>query len=164
MEQSTFTESKEYEIIYDEKLDALGLILKNLSVSPWHVYGCSRGLDRIRARLGDVPNLGSGITISAMESLVDQFNAGTIPVLLGHPASMGHGLNLQGSVMYIIMDMHAWDLDFYDQTIARVYRQGQKSDTVFVYHIVARGTKDEDILITLDAKDSDQQKLLKALG
>jgi SNF2 family DNA or RNA helicase len=57
-----------------------------------------------------------------------------------------------------------WDLEFYDQTIARVYRQGQKETHVYVYHIVAKRTKDEDIMAGLDEKDQRQQRLLKALG
>lgn len=155
---------QDYEVIHDEKLDALESYIEELSGKPTLViYEFNHDLDRIRARLGQVPNLGSGITIKAMESLVDQFNAGSIPVLLGHPGSMGHGLNLQGACHHIIWFSVPWDLDFYDQTIARVYRQGQQSDTVYVYHIVAKGTKDEDILASLDKKDKLQQTFLKAL-
>ena len=108
------------------------------------------------------------LTLEANTSLLckpqDQFNAGTIPVLLGHPASMGHGLNLQGSCHHIIWFSVPWDLDFYDQTIARVYRQGQKSDTVFVYHIVARGVKGRYILLITLGWLLLPARLLKALG
>lgn len=157
---------KIYEVVHDEKLDALESYIEELSGKPTLViYEFNHDLERIRARLGkEVPNLGSGITIKTMETLVDDFNAGHIPVLLGHPASMGHGLNLQDSCHHIIWFSTPWDLDFYDQTIARVYRQGQRADSVYVYHIIARGTKDEDILATLDAKDAEQQKLMKALA
>jgi SNF2 family DNA or RNA helicase len=156
--------NKEYEVLHDEKLDALESYIEELSGKPTLViYEYNHDLERIRARLGAVPNLGAGISIKAMESLVDQFNAGTIPVMLGHPGSMGHGLNLQGSCHHIIWFSVPWDLDFYDQTIARVYRQGQQADTVYVYHIVSKGTKDEDILTALDEKDKAQQKLLRAL-
>jgi SNF2 family DNA or RNA helicase len=158
-------ESKDWVVIHDEKLDALESYIEELSGKPTLViYEYNHDLERIRTRLGPTPNLGAGISIRAMESLVDQFNAGTIPVLLGHPGSMGHGLNLQGACHHIIWFSVPWDLDFYDQTVARVYRQGQTSDTVYVYHIVARGTKDDDILASLDAKDATQQKLLKALA
>lgn len=157
-------ESKEYVTIHDEKLDALESYIEELSGKPTLViYEFNHDLDRIRKRLGDVPNLGSGISIKAMESLVDQFNAGSIPVLLGHPASMGHGLNLQQSCHHIIWFSVPWDLDFYDQTIARVYRQGQQAESVFIYHIVAKGTKDEEILSTLAVKDNEQQRLKDAL-
>lgn len=156
--------AKEFEVIHDEKLDALESYIEELSGKPTLViYEFNHDLHRIRQRLGEVPNLGAGISIKAMETLVDQFNMGNIPVLLGHPGSMGHGLNLQQSCHHIIWFSVPWDLDFYDQTIARVYRQGQQSDTVFVYHIVASGTKDEEILAVLDIKDAEQQKLKGAL-
>lgn len=161
----TNTAQKEFEVIHDEKLDALESYIEELSGKPTLViYEFNHDLDRIRARLGELPNLGSGISIKSMERLVDQFNGGSIPILLGHPASMGHGLNLQQSCHHIIWFSVPWDLDFYDQTIARVYRQGQQSDTVFVYHIVSAQTKDEDILISLAAKEAEQSKLKKALS
>lgn len=158
-------ENKEYVVIHDEKLDALESYIEELSGKPTLViYEFNHDLDRIRKRLGELPNLGSGISIKTMERLVDDFNAGRIPVLLGHPASMGHGLNLQQMCHHIIWFSVPWDLDFYDQTIARVYRQGQQSDTVFVYHIVSAQTKDEDILISLAEKEAEQSKLKKALS
>jgi SNF2 family DNA or RNA helicase len=161
----TSAADREFEIIHDEKLDALESYLEELSGKPTLViYEFNHDLERIRARLGkETPNLGSGITIKNMETIVDNFNAGRIPILLGHPASMGHGLNLQGACHHIIWFSVPWDLDFYDQTIARVYRQGQQSDTVFVYHIVASGTKDDEILASLDAKDAEQSRLKGAL-
>jgi SNF2 family DNA or RNA helicase len=151
--------------VHDEKLDALESYIEELSGKPTLViYEFNHDLDRIRKRFGDLPNLGSGISIRAMESLVDSFNAGRIPILLGHPASMGHGLNLQEACHHIIWFSVPWDLEFYDQTIARVYRQGQQSDTVFVHHLVARATKDEDILVTLEEKDKVQKQLKGALA
>jgi len=158
--------TKEFEVVHNEKLDALESYIEELSGKPTLViYEFNHDLERIRQRLGaETPNLGSGISIRSMENLVDKFNSGNIPVLLGHPASMGHGLNLQQSCHHIIWFSVPWDLDFYDQTIARVYRQGQQSDTVFVYHIVAAGTKDEEILAVLDEKDAEQQRLKRALA
>jgi SNF2 family DNA or RNA helicase len=97
------------------------------------------------------------------DRLVDDFNDGSVRVVLGHPASMGHGLNLQGACHHIIWFGITWNLELYDQAIARVYRQGQRSDHVYVYHIVARGTKDEDVLRVLTRKDRNQQSLLTAL-
>lgn len=161
----TSPDSKEFEVIHNEKLEALESYIEELSGKPTLVmYEFNHDLARIRTALGDLPNLGSGISIKNMESLVDKFNAGTIPVLLGHPASMGHGLNLQQSCHHIIWFSVPWDLDFYDQALGRIYRQGQESETVFVYHIVAKGTKDEDILPVIDVKDREQQKLLRALN
>lgn len=157
--------TKEWLNIHDEKLDALESYIEELSGKPTLViYEFNHDLARILQRLGPTPNLGTGITINAMESLVDQFNAGKIPVLLGHPGSMGHGLNLQEACHHVIWFSVPWDLDFYDQTIGRVYRQGQESSHVYIYHIVAVATKDENILEALDVKDATQQKLLKALS
>jgi SNF2 family DNA or RNA helicase len=162
----TNSSSKEFEVIHDEKLDALESYIEELSGKPTLViYEFNHDLERIRARLGtDVPNLGSGISIKAMENLVDKFNSGSIPVLLGHPASMGHGLNLQESCHHIIWFSVPWDFEFYDQTIHRVYRQGQQSDTVFVYHIISTGTKDEEILLILNKKELADKKLKGALA
>jgi SNF2 family DNA or RNA helicase len=157
-------DEKTYAIVHDEKLDALESYIEELSGKPTLViYEFNHDLERIRARLGDVPNLGSGISIKTMEALVDGFNAGTIPVLLGHPGSMGHGLNLQAACHHIIWFSVPWDFEFWDQTIRRIYRQGQESDTVFVYHIIAKDTKDEDILEVLARKEAEDIKLKKAL-
>jgi SNF2 family DNA or RNA helicase len=83
---------------------------------------------------------------------------------MGHPASMGHGLNLQQSCHHAIWFGITWNLEHYDQTIARIYRQGQQSKSVFIYHIVAEGTLDEKVAKTLEAKDRTQQTLLRAIG
>jgi hypothetical protein len=151
--------------IHDEKLDALEDTLEELSGKPTLVlYEFDHDRQRILARLGDVPVLGHGVTPKHLERIVDGFNAGDIKCLLGHPASMGHGLNLQGACHHIIWFGITWNLEFYDQAIARIYRQGQKADRVYVYHIVAKDTLDERVLKTLGSKDHSQQALLKALG
>ncbi len=98
------------------------------------------------------------------DDIIDRFNAGKIQLLLGHPDSMGHGLNLQGSCHHICWFGITWNLDFYDQANARIYRQGQQADTVFIYHLIAAGTLDEKVLKVLTAKDRNQQSLLNALG
>jgi SNF2 family DNA or RNA helicase len=77
---------------------------------------------------------------------------------------MGHGLNLQGSCHHVIWFGITWNLEHYDQAIARVYRQGQKNEHVFVYHLVAKDTLDERVLDTLTAKDKTQQGLLTSLS
>lgn len=150
--------------IHEEKLDALESILAELNGAPALVlYEFDHDRLRITDRLGDVPVLGSGVSPKRLEAIIDRFNAGDIPVLLGHPASMGHGLNLQGSCRHIIWFGITWNLEFYDQAIARVYRQGQKADRVFVYHLVADNTLDVKVLKVLNSKDRDQQSLLASL-
>jgi hypothetical protein len=161
--QSTAGE-REYVVVHDEKLDALEGILAELGGSPALVlYEFDHDRERILSRLGDVPVLGSGVSAKKLDAIIDRFNAGDIRCLLGHPASMGHGLNLQGACHHVIWFGITWNLEFYDQAIARVYRQGQKSERVFVYHLVAENTLDERVLKILNAKDRDQQNLLSSL-
>lgn len=151
--------------IHEEKLDALESLLGELGGAPTLVlYEFDHDRTRILSRLGPTPVLGAGVSGGKLDSLIDDFNAGRIPVLLGHPASMGHGLNLQGSCHHIIWYGITWNLEFYDQAIARIYRQGQRADRVFVYHLVASDTLDEKVLRVLATKDRDQQSLLRALG
>lgn len=151
--------------VHSEKLDALEDLLAEISPAPVLVlYEFNHDRERILSRLGDVPVLGSGISAKRMDSIIDSFNAGGIPVLLGHPGSMAHGLNLQGACHHIIWFGITWNLEFHDQAIARVYRQGQKADRVFIYYLVAKDTMDEKVMRVLDSKDKTQQKLLSALG
>jgi SNF2 family DNA or RNA helicase len=77
---------------------------------------------------------------------------------------MGHGLNLQGSCHHVIWFGIPWNLEHYDQAIARVYRQGQESEIVRVYHIIAEDTLDDKVLAVLTRKDRTQQDLLNALA
>lgn len=161
---AVYLQDSEYVNIHDAKLEALEDLLEELGGAPTLVfYEFEHDLQRIRARLGEVPVLGSGISPRKLDGLITRFNAGEIPVLLGHPASMGHGLNLQGSCHHVIWFGITWNLEHYDQSIARVYRQGQKSERVFVYHIVAEETLDEKVMKTLASKDRNQQSLLDGL-
>lgn len=151
--------------IHDAKLDALEDLFEEIGASPvLLLYEFEHDKDRIIERFPSVPCLGAGISAKKLDALIDKFNAGEIPVLLGHPASMGHGLNLQGACHHVIWFGITWNLEHYDQTIARVYRQGQKARVVFIYHIVSEGTLDERVLTRLGQKDKSQQSLLSALG
>lgn len=151
--------------VHEAKLDALESFLEEMAGKPvLLLYEFDHDKQRILARFGNLPVLGAGVSPKQLEEIISGFNAGSIPCLLGHPASMGHGLNLQGSCHHILWFGITWNLEFYDQAIARVYRQGQQADHVFVYHIVAKGTMDERVLSVLQSKDKSQQLLLKALG
>lgn len=151
--------------LHDAKLEALEDLLEELDGAPTLLlYEFEHDRDRILGRIGKVPVLGAGISTTALGRIIDDFNAGKVRILLGHPASMGHGLNLQGACHHVIWFGITWNLEHYDQTIARVYRQGQKADKVFVYHIVAEDTIDERIVKTLEVKDRNQQDLLRALS
>lgn len=94
---------------------------------------------------------------------IDRWNEGKIDMLLVHPASAGHGLNLQkGGHIAVWYSLPNWNLELYQQANARIYRQGQK-DPVVIYHLLAKGTIDEDMLAALKNKDVTQAKLIAAL-
>ena len=97
------------------------------------------------------------------EKDVRDWNNGDIDVLLIHPASAGHGLNLQeGGHIAVWYTLPNWNLELYQQANARIYRQGQK-ENVSIYQIIVPGTIDEDMLKALDEKDVTQKRLIEAL-
>lgn len=158
-----YTGTDTWKPLHDEKLDVLESLLEELNGHPVLIfYEFKHDAERIVARLGNTPNL-SGCSGEKFDNLVDNFNRGNIPHLLAHPASAGHGLNLQGSCHHIVWFGIPWNLEHYDQAVARVYRQGQSAEKVFVYHIVTENTKDEDVAKVLLIKDRNQQKLLSAI-
>lgn len=91
------------------------------------------------------------------------WNAGKIPVALIHPAFAGYGLNLQQGGSILIWFGLIWSLELYQQTNARLWRQGQADKTVIIQHIVAKGTIDERILKVLEHKDGTQAALIEAV-
>jgi SNF2 family DNA or RNA helicase len=93
---------------------------------------------------------------------IEDWNAGKIEVLLAHPASAGHGLNLQEGGSEVVWFGLTWSLEQYEQANARLYRQGQKN-TVFIHHLVAEGTMDEQVLTVLEHKASGQSALIEAV-
>ena len=93
---------------------------------------------------------------------IADWNAGKIPVALIHPASAGHGLNLQEGGSILIWFSLTWSLELYQQTNARLYRQGQK-DTVSIIHIITESTIDEDVMKALERKDKTQTALIEAV-
>ena len=93
---------------------------------------------------------------------IDDWNAGKIPVALIHPASAGHGLNLQEGGSIIVWFSMTWSLELYQQLNARLYRQGQKH-TVVIEHLVTAGTVDEDILSAIERKDTTQSAMIEAV-
>jgi len=146
--------------MHDAKLDALEDLLEELNGHPvLLLYEFRHDRDRLLARFPHITDLKSGDTASTVE----RFNRGDIRVLSGHPASMGHGYNLQGACHHVIWFGITWNLEYYDQAIARVYRQGQSHGIVYCYHLKALETKDEDVLEVLTKKDRTQQDLLHAL-
>lgn len=107
---------------------------------------------------------GSGLIVREMKGPQDEadWNAGKIDILLAHPASAGHGLNLQDGGHHIIWFGLTWNLEFYQQANKRLHRQGQKS-TVFIHHLVVEGGVDEDVIAALQSKGETQDYILEAL-
>ena len=142
--------------IHDRKLDALEDLIEAANGKPMLVgYWYQHDRERIKARF-------QVREISTTKD-IDDWNAGRIPVALIHPASAGHGLNLQAGGSTLVWFGLTWSLELYKQMIGRLHRQGQKSRTVVVQHIVTAGTHDEDIMLVLDDKDMGQNRLISAV-
>lgn len=157
---------EEYVTIHDAKVEALNDLVEELEGQPILIaYEFRHDLHRLQKLFGkDVPVIGAGTSTKRTAEIERAWNAGELPILLGHPASMGHGLNLQGSGKHVGWFGVTWDLDLYEQFIRRVYRQGNKHGTVYVHRIVARNTLDLAVLRALSAKDRTQQAFLSALN
>lgn len=97
------------------------------------------------------------------EKDIRDWNEGKIQVMLAHPASAGHGLNLQAGGNIIVWFGLTWSLERYQQFNGRLYRQGQKSRTVIIHHIITEGTHDEDVIKAIKAKDKKQESLLSSI-
>ncbi len=156
---------REWANLHTEKVDALADLIEELQGSPILVaYDFEHDLDRLRERLGqDVPYIGGGVSAKRSAELEHLWNAGKLPVLLGHPQAMAHGLNLQEMGHHVCWHSLTWDYELYDQFIRRVLRQGNKSKKVFVHHIIARGTVDEVVLAAVKSKRRGQNALFDAL-
>lgn len=142
--------------IHDRKLDALEDIIESMNGRPLLVaYWFKHDLKRIKRRF-DVREIKSSRDIS-------DWNSGKIPVALIHPASAGHGLNLQSGGSTLVWFGLTWSLELYQQTNARLWRQGQTADTVVIQHIIAKGTIDEQIIKALKTKDTTQAALIAAV-
>lgn len=143
--------------IHDRKLDALEDIIESMNGKPLLVaYWFKHDLERIRKRF-DVREIKSSEDIS-------DWNSGIIPVALIHPASAGQGLNLQDGGSTLVWFGLTWSLELYQQTNARLWRQGQTADTVVIQHIIAKGTIDEQIMKALKTKDTTQAALIAAVN
>lgn len=141
---------------HERKLDALEDILEATNGKPVLVaYWFKHDLERIKRRF----------TVREIKESRDitDWNAGKIPVAVIHPASAGHGLNLQAGGSTLIWFGLTWSLELYQQTNARLWRQGQTSGTVVIEHIITKGTIDERILKALSQKELTQTALIDAV-
>ena len=147
--------------IHDRKLDALEDLIEAANGKPVLVaYWFKHDLARISERLHKLH-----IPFSCLDTSdsIQRWNNGELPVALVHPASAGHGLNLQSGGSTIIWFGLTWSLELYQQTNARLWRQGQIADTVVIQHIITKGTIDSRILKALSQKDSTQAALINAV-
>lgn len=141
--------------IHDGKLNALEDLIEGANGKPVLIaYWYKHDLDRIKARFGVRE-------IKADRDITD-WNAGNIPVAVIHPASAGHGLNLQAGGSTLIWFGLTWSLELYQQTNARLWRQGQ-TDTVVIHHIITKDTIDEDVMTSLRKKERTQSSLINAV-
>lgn len=150
---SVYTEKREVINIHDCKLDALEDLIESANGQPVIIfYAFKHDRDKIMSRF-DTYEIQSNDDVR-------KWNEGCIPILLAHPASIGHGLNLQYGGRIIIWYGLTWSLELYQQANDRLYRQGQ-NQTVLVYHIVGRGTVDERIIRALKNKENTQDALIE---
>ncbi len=142
-------------IIHDKKLDALEDLIEGANGKPVLVaYWFKHDLERIRNRF-------PVRQIKASKDIED-WNDGDIAIAVIHPASAGHGLNLQSGGSTLIWFGLTWSLELYQQTNARLYRQGQ-NETVIIHHIITKGTIDEDVMTALTRKEETQASLIDAV-
>ena len=146
--------------IHDRKLDALEDIIEAANGKPVLVaYWFKHDLARIQERLNKLH-----IPFATMDKAdsISRWQRGELPVGLIHPASAGHGLNLQSGGSTLIWFGLTWSLELYQQTNARLWRQGQ-THVVTIHHIITKNTVDEDVMAALEQKDMTQEKLISAV-
>lgn len=143
--------------VHDRKLDELSEVLESANGNPVLVaYWFEHDLQRIRARFPFARLLRSPEDFS-------DWNAGKIALGLIHPASAGHGLNLQYGGCVLVFFSMFWSLELYKQTVGRLYRQGQQLP-VTVVRLVAEGTIDEDVVAALERKELTEDALIEAVS
>ena len=151
-----YDDAKHIVEFHSRKLDALEDIIESANGNPILVaYWFRHDLERIRKRF-------YVREIKSSQDIID-WNAGKIPVAMIHPASAGHGLNLQSGGSTLVWFGLTWSLELYQQTNARLWRQGQTSGTVVIQHIITKGTIDERILTALNKKELTQNALIDAV-
>lgn len=155
---AVYDEDRKVIDIHDEKLDALEEILDTANGKPVLVfYAYRHDLYKIQGKLKKYnPRL------LESEKDIDDWNAGNIPLLVAHPKSAGHGLNLQAGGNIIVWYGLTWSLEDYQQANARLHRQGQE-EHVIIHHLVSKGTMDEDVMKALTEKADSQNALMEAV-
>ena len=152
---AVYDDQQESVRIHDRKLDVLEDLVEASNGKPVLItYWFKHDLDPIQKRVG--------ATLLKSQEDFRNWNQGKIPVALIHPASAGHGLNLQAGGSILVWYSLTWSLELYQQTNARLYRQGQK-ESVVIHHLITEQTIDEDVMKALKRKDDSQTALLEAV-
>lgn len=151
-----YDENKKAIEVHNKKLEMLEELIDEAQGEPVLVFYSYRSdVERIRSRIPDIR------VLDAEKDIAD-WNARKIPVMVAHPASAGHGLNLQQGGSIIIWFGLPWSLELYQQANARLWRQGQKNP-VRIYHLVMKKTMDKEVIKALQEKDTTQERLLQSL-
>lgn len=152
---AVYDENKKYHVIHDRKLDALEDLIEQANGKPVMIaYWFKHDLERIKARFN--------VRELKEDKDIRDWNHGSIPIAVIHPASAGHGLNLQNGGSIMIYFGLTWSLELYEQTNARLWRQGQK-ESVVIHHIISKGTIDELVIRALESKEKTQSALINAV-
>lgn len=158
---AVYNDSGETTLLHDRKLEALEDIIESANGQSMLItYWFKHDLSRLEAKLASLQvrhrRIDDGASIRA-------WNAKEVPVGLIHPASAGHGLNLQQGGSNLVWFSLTWSLELYQQTVARLWRQGQNAQTVVVQHLVCENTIDERVMKALEEKSSIQNALIQAV-
>ncbi len=158
---AVYSEDKKVLPLHERKLDALEDVIEAANGKPvliayWFKHDLARISERLKTR---------HIPFEVLESpeSIRRWNAGEIPAALIHPASAGHGLNLQAGGSTLVWFGLTWSLELYQQTNGRLWRQGQKADTVVIHHIICEKAIDERIMTALRKKEKTQTALIDAV-
>lgn len=158
---AVYTDDENTITFHDKKLDALKDIIESANGKPILVaYWFKHDYSRIVSRLNQI-----GVKYMKIDSdeSITKWNNREIPVALIHPASAGHGLNLQQGGNTMVWFGITWSLELYQQCVCRLYRQGQTEGTVTIIHLISKGTIDEKIMKALSEKDNTQASLIDAV-
>ena len=160
---AVYDENKEARFIHERKLEMLEDLIEAANGQPVLVaYWFKHDRARILQHLAKAGYSGADVRDLKESKDISNWNEGKIPIALIHPASAGHGLNIQSGGHILIWFGLTWSLELYQQTNARLWRQGQQ-ETVTIHHIVTKDTVDEDVLSALASKDVTQEKLIAAV-
>lgn len=150
-----YDSERKVHLIHDLKMEALDEILGSAGGKPvLIIYEFQHTLDRIQKKYK--------AQMIRSDTDVIAWNRGEIPIAVGHPKSMGHGLNLQEGDTFMVFFDHTWSLELHDQTIARLLRQGRK-EKVYIYKIIAENTMDQEVIKSQQRKAKGQDSLMQAV-